>query len=170
LPGRELRQAFAGLESQARNDLRAEGWSGTPGLERSLDLRYRGQGFELNVAHSPRTVAEFHALHRQRYGYSDAARELELVTLRLRASLRTAPVLATPRLRPKRAAKPQRARVFFDGRARTTAILAREALAPGRTVRGPAIVTEYSATTVIPVGFRFHIDRAANLVIDVPAT
>jgi len=168
LPERELQQAFAALERQAREDLRMEGWSGTPKPERSLDLRYRGQGFELNVAHSARSIADFHALHQQRYGYSDPARELEVVTLRLRATLasRVQPRFAPPRARATRRA---RARVLFDGRAQQTTIVARDALRPGRVLRAPAIITEYSATTVVPPGFRFRVDRAGNLLLEVPS-
>jgi N-methylhydantoinase A len=167
LPDRELRQAFAALEQQARSDFRKEGWSGAPRLDRSLDLRYRGQGFELNVADSSRSIAEFHALHQQRYGYSDPARALEVVTLRLRATLasRVVPRFAPPHARGKKQTK---ARVLFDGHAHQAAILDRETLRPGRALRGPAIVTEYSATTVVPPGFRFRADRAGNLLIDVP--
>ena len=48
-------------------------------------------------------------------------------------------------------------------------IIPRESLAAGRRFSGPAIVTEYSATTVIPPKFPFHLDRAGNLLITVPA-
>ncbi|MDP9268476.1 MAG: hypothetical protein M3P27_09165, partial [Acidobacteriota bacterium] len=75
----------------------------------------------------------------------------------------------------------KKARVVFDGRAYLTAIIARESIvavasaasvARGRVaaLRGPAMVTEYSATTVIPPGFRFRSDRAGNLIIDVPVS
>ena len=55
---------------------------------RSLDLRYRRQGYELNVAFDGQAPAHsieaFHQLHRQRYGFSDAERPVEIVNLRLR--------------------------------------------------------------------------------------
>jgi N-methylhydantoinase A len=186
LPRRELAQAFAALEKQARADLRAESWAGAPRLERSVDVRYRGQGFELNLPYTPssstpssstrKLLADFHALHQQRYGYSHPDREAELVTLRLRATI--ASKVRLPRsgalagrgrsLRVAEKVAEKKARVVFDGRAYTTAILARESLPPGRAFRGPAIVTEYSATTVIPPRFRFRLDRAGNIVVNVP--
>jgi N-methylhydantoinase A len=55
--------------------------------------------------------------------------------------------------------------VLFDGKKVTTRIYSREDLSPGKNYRGPAIITEYSATTVIPPGKKFHIDQASNLVI-----
>ncbi len=45
-----LASRFAALESLARREFQEEGWRGRPRFERSADLRYRGQGFELNVA------------------------------------------------------------------------------------------------------------------------
>ena len=46
-----------------------------------------------------------------------------------------------------------------------TKIYSRDDLRPGKPYPGPAIITEYSATTVIPPNANFHLDRAANLVI-----
>jgi N-methylhydantoinase A len=169
LPQRELAAAFAAMEKHARDDFHAEGWTGTPKLERSVDVRYRGQGFELNVPLTPKLLAGFHAQHQRRYGYANPGREVELVTLRLRATIPS-------RVKPPRTAaagkrttaKAERARVVFDGRAHPTPAIARDSLATGRTLRGPGIVTEYSATTVIPPGFVFRLDRAGNLVIDIP--
>jgi N-methylhydantoinase A/oxoprolinase/acetone carboxylase beta subunit len=58
--------------------------------------------------------------------------------------------------------------VIFNGKRISTPIYDREALTPGKKYSGPAIVTEYSATTAIPPGMSFHLDRASNLLFDVP--
>ena len=57
--------------------------------------------------------------------------------------------------------------MLFDGRKISTAIYRRELLPAGKKYSGPAVVTEYSATTVIPEGKRFGLDRSGNLVIEV---
>jgi len=73
--------------------------------------------------------------------------------------------------RPGRAplgALPQpRLQVKFDGKLLPTKLYSRDALRPGRKYPGPAIITEYSATTVIPPGTRFHLDRASNLIVTI---
>jgi N-methylhydantoinase A len=56
---------------------------------------------------------------------------------------------------------------MFDGKKLNTAIYSRDALNPSRIFPGPAIVTEYSATTVIPPGKRFHLDPASNLIVTI---
>src|SRR3970282_1868573 len=62
-----------------------------------------------------------------------------------------------------RAPAPERAPVWFEGRQRSAALYERAQLAVGRRYGGPAVVFEYSATTVVPPGMRFHLDQNANL-------
>jgi N-methylhydantoinase A/oxoprolinase/acetone carboxylase beta subunit len=57
--------------------------------------------------------------------------------------------------------------VLFEGKKQETTINSREDLRPGQHYPGPAIITEYSATTVIPPGKRFHLDEANNLIVSV---
>jgi hypothetical protein len=39
-------------------------------------------------------------------------------------------------------------------------------MAAGKKLKGPAVVTEYSATTVVPTSSTFYLDRAANLILE----
>ncbi len=179
LPQTKLRKEFRKLEVAAHQEFRAERWPGALQYERSLDLRYRGQGYELNVPANDRdkdkdnVIARFHDEHQRRYGYHHAGREIELVTLRLRARLRTPQQsqldskVARPRTGGKspRTAPAERAPVFFHDQAVTTPVFERGDLVPGRSMGGPAVITEYSATTVIPPGKRFWVDASANLLI-----
>jgi N-methylhydantoinase A len=94
-----------------------------------------------------------------------------LVTLRLRATLKstTSHVGADAFVRPSRAklgstSSPE-SPVLFDGKKLKTRIYSREDLQPDKTYAGPAILTEYSATTVIPPGKKFHLDKANNLIV-----
>lgn len=178
LPRGTLQREFRKLEAAAHKEFRAERWHGALHYERSLDLRYRGQGYELNVpaTGSDNVTACFHREHQRRYGYHHAEREIELVTLRLRARLRrpqhsqlesrvarrqTARQLS-PRVTPV-----ERAAVSFNGKTVTTPVFERADLLPGRTMKGPAVITEYSSTTVIPPGKKFWVDASENLVIKI---
>ncbi|MGB6773332.1 MAG: hydantoinase/oxoprolinase family protein [Terriglobales bacterium] len=185
LPQAKLQKEFHKLKTEAQREFRTEQWldgvqdEKSLEYERSLDLRYRGQGYELNVAASDKdknnVIARFHDEHQRRYGYHHAGREIELVTLRLRVRLRT-PQLKSQRIfaRQKAARKPasrvapvEHASVFFDGRAVTTSVFERGDLVPDRSMKGPAVITEYSATTVIPPGKKFWADAAENLIIKI---
>jgi N-methylhydantoinase A len=169
-PRAKLDVEFRKLEQAAQKEFRAEGWSGAPRCERSVDLRYRGQGYELNVPATGNLAARFHREHERRYGYHHPGREIELVTLRLRAGLRAPQekikAKVTSVRKPSRPVPPaERAPVFFDGKTVATPVYERADLVPGQSLKGPAVITEYSATTVIPPGKKFQVDRSANLLI-----
>jgi N-methylhydantoinase A len=173
VPTEKLNREFAALEKSATKDFRKEDWQGRLHFDRSVDVRYRGQGYELNIAFTKNLLRDFQQEHHRRYGYAHPAREVELVTLRLRATVKSTAkqdyVGTGAFARPGRAKlgsmSSPRSTVLFDGKKRETTIHSRDDLAPGKQYRGPAIITEYSATTVIPPGAKFHLDRAANLVI-----
>jgi N-methylhydantoinase A len=163
-----LDKEFQKLESAARKELQSERWIGAPFLERSLDLRYRGQGYELNIPAVGNAVTRFHQEHQRRYGYHHPKKEIELVTVRLRARIKA--VKAT--IQRRRTASHQtttsgRAKVVFQGKEIATPVYERKHLTHEESLTGPAIVTEYSATTVIPPGKKFRVDEAENLLITV---
>jgi N-methylhydantoinase A len=167
-----LQQEFRKLEAAARTEFRAERWRDVLQFERSLDLRYRGQGYELNLPATTNVIAHFEKEHQRRYGYCHAGRDIELVTLRLRARLRTPPTTRSEhkinrRRVGERPSPIERAPVVFGDKAVTTAVFAREDLVSGRSITGPAVITEYSATTVISPGKKFWVDELENLVIKI---
>jgi N-methylhydantoinase A len=168
-----LDPAFAEIERRGWRDMRAEGFTrGRVRVERSLDLRYVGQGYELTVPAAGDFLGGFHRLHDQRYGYADPSWPVELVNVRSRF------IGSTPRLpiRPQRAVR-RDARVVAIGRrpvifqqsrlARlTTTLHDRARLVPGHHFVGPAVVFEYSATTLVPPGWRGRVDRYENLILE----
>ncbi len=169
LPWRGLQARFGQLRRAAIQDFRRERWKGSIDYGPTVDVRYRGQGYELNVPLTPRLLADFHEEHQRRYGYSHPQREVEIVTLRLRARLRSPQSVLARRQSMARARtpqKPQQTPVMFDGKAVRTNIFDRGSLAPLKRYDGPAVIAEYSATTVVPPGVSFRIDRAGNLVIE----
>jgi len=168
LPVARLKREFTHLTQASSRDFRAEGWSGKIHEQLTIDTRYRGQGYELNIPFSPKLIADFHRAHAQRYGYSHPNREIELVTLRLRATLKS-PQSRITNERKKQPAKSnpqvktQKASVLFNGKPQSTSIYDRDQLTPGKKYSGPAVITEYSATTIVPPKTRFFIDQAGNL-------
>lgn len=166
----ELEDVFAEMEVAAREEFAREGLEGLP--HHSLDLRYRGQGYELNVPFTGDAAAAFHELHRRRYGFADAERPLEIVNVRVRM-VAPAPAFEQPR-EPLREGDGRQAvrgtrRVIFTGDAMETRVYERERLHPGDTFAGPAIVSEYSSATVLPPGDVLRVDELGNLVIEVHA-
>jgi N-methylhydantoinase A len=160
-----LRRLCAPLERAARTDLRGEGLR--PALceiTRTVDVRYRGQSYEIALPLTTRLTDAFHAAHRELYGYADPGRTIEVVNLRVRATGRHAPLRAR-RFTAQPTHPPQQHRVRWGGRwLRSTAYL-RPNLAVGAAIRGPAVITEFSATTFLPVGWRATVHRTGHLVL-----
>jgi N-methylhydantoinase A len=175
IPLADLHREFAALVKTAKKDFARESWPGSPRYFRSLDLRYRGQGYELNLPLTKNLLTDFQQEHHRRYGYQHDDREIELVTLRLRATLKSTSHVGNGHVGTAAFGRPGRAKlgrlsppdttVRFDSRVLKTKIYSRDELHPGKPYSGPAIVTEYSATTVVPPHSHFRIDKARNLVI-----
>jgi len=148
-------------------ELTKEEWQGRALFEPSCDLRYRGQGYELNLPYSADVLRRFHAEHKRRYGYSSPEREVEIVTVRMRGRVASPEKLSRLKIREEQGSlRPATAMVHFAGRRHRTHVLPRVSIPAGKRYRGPAIITEYSATTVIPPGLPYRKDRAGNLVIE----
>ena len=158
-------QEFARLKATARRDFRTERWEGKVAFDETADVRYRGQGYELNVPFGAKALDAFHAEHKRRYGYGHAQREVEVVTLRLRARLATPKLKASAR-ETKAGFAMAMARVLVDGKLRKVAVIDRASIKTNRRLTGPAIVTEYSATTWAPPRTHFYLDRAGNLILE----
>ena len=168
-----LNAGFDELLTRAEIEMEAEGF--TPEqllMGRSLDMRYAGQSYELNIPFSAQQtqplVEQFHAAHQQRFGYARTDAPVEVVNLRLTATgatdkppIQPLPLVGTD---PSEAFIVQNY-VVFEGEALPTNCYRREALRPGNQIAGPAIVTEFSATTIIPPDFSAVVDAYQNLLL-----
>ena len=168
LPTERLNQEFENLCRRADKDFQNEGWRGAILRRRSVDVRYRGQGYELNIPYNGRLMAAFRREHERRYGYSYPTREIELVTIRVRAVMKS-PQVSLSKALANRAGRSdaERRSFFFNGKKITAAMYDRDSLQVGRKYAGAAVVTEYSATTIVPPGMKFWLDRAGNLLIQI---
>jgi N-methylhydantoinase A len=164
---RTIERGFAQLEREATADIKREGFAANRiKLARSVAMRYVGQSFEIDVAWSNRFEPRFHAAHRERYGYADPQRATEVVSLRVRAT----GVTDKPRLRRssskrRKAAPRHEASVYLNERAARVPVYARDDFAAGLRLQGPAIITEYSSTTLIPAARAVTVDEWLNLIV-----
>ncbi len=168
----EIRSLFRPLEDRGRASLRPEGIrSRDITLERFLDMRYRGQSFELMVPFENDHLARFHALHEKTYGFSNPDRSVEIVNIRLRARGRgeapTFPKLPPGDSHPPEATVIGRGPVCFNEKWHSAMILNREKLLAGNEFRGPAILTEYSSTIIVPPFASGRVDEMGNVILDI---
>jgi N-methylhydantoinase A len=164
----QLNPIFAELKRNIADELKKEDWQGRAVFEPSCDLRYRGQGYELNLPYTANVLQHFHAEHQRRYGYSSPERDIEIVTVRMRGRVASPEKLSRLKIREEQGKlKPSTLMVHFAGRRYKTQVVPRSAINAGKRYRGPAIITEYSATTVVPPGLTYQKDRSGNLVIEI---
>jgi N-methylhydantoinase A len=163
-----IRRHLKALEDIGRMEMETEGFTAI--AARSVDLRYVGQGYELTVDWADDFVAKFHALHEQRYGYSDRERQVEVVNVRVRMIAATehfAPERYKARNGDGRHAALKEKRMYFGGRWITGYVYDRALLRAGDRFSGPAVIAEYSATTFVPPDASVAVDEFTNLIIEV---
>jgi N-methylhydantoinase A len=167
-PDAKLKAAFKELHRQGHTELAAEGFRKTEIQARDfVDLRYRGQSYELTVPFGSGFVEVFHRTHERRYGYSSPGMDVELVNVRtVFVGVRPKPkFVKAARQRGKALADGSRS-VWIDGKQMKTRIYNREKLGYRHRIDGPAIIGEYSSTTLVPPDFRCTVDEYLNLVLE----
>ena len=132
----------------------------------SLDLRYKGQSYEINLELQQNSADAFHKKHGQLYGYAMPSEPLELVNVRLFAVHKRKKPL--PKVREKDTTKIKGERhVLFDKGKCMANVYFRDELCPGFEGLGPAIVEEKTSTTVIPPGVSFTVDESGVIHAEV---
>ncbi|HEX3585429.1 MAG TPA: hydantoinase/oxoprolinase family protein, partial [Candidatus Angelobacter sp.] len=156
------------LKRNIAEELKKEDWQGRALFEPSCDIRYRGQGYELNLPYGAEVLKRFHAEHKRRYGYSSPERDVEIVTVRMRGRVASPEKLSRLKISEEQGnLQASVAMVHFGRERHKTQIIPRASIRAGKRFRGPAIITEYSATTVVPPGLSFGKDQAGNLLIEI---
>ncbi len=170
----ELDREFQAMERKALSILTAEGFESKDILfKRSLDLRYKGQAFELNISflegHSLEKVGErFHLRFEEMYGHSRPEKYIELVNLRLSSF----GVVKPPSFPPYESkgksiagAQKDERQAFFQGRFLGTPIYERDLLPYEEILRGPIVIEESGATTVVLSDWMVKVDSYGNLLL-----
>jgi len=160
-----LSAGWDALVERARADL--GGFTAEPRLARLADLRYQGQAYELTVGgDTPAALAEaFGEAHQRRYGHRDDGEPVEIVTVRLVATVAgERPDIVEP---DPPAADPRTGRrpVLLDGAWRQADVLDRRLMGRGSTVHGPAVVEFAESTCLLRPGWAGVVDHAGTLVL-----
>jgi 5-oxoprolinase (ATP-hydrolysing) len=166
LGGDELEAALAQLEAEAVAALAAQGVA-APEVLRRAALRYEGSDTALEVPVSGDMRAAFEAAHKQRFGFIAPETGVVVETAIVEARSRSSPELpgegdqaklgggAPP---PSSGRSPSPAKAGED-------LFDRDALTPGDTVTGPALIIDPSQTTVVEPGWRAEVDAHNNLIL-----
>jgi 5-oxoprolinase (ATP-hydrolysing) len=139
-------------------------------IVRRVHLRYDGTDSALlvefgSIAHM---VEQFEAAYRKRYSFLMPQRALLAEAVSVEAiGVADAPAEAAPAI-AARSAAPQAADIVdlhSGGKLHRAPVYLREALQPGDKVRGPAILAEANATTVVEPGWQAEVTPLAHLLL-----
>ena len=167
----EIETALSPLVARALEDMRSEGFTHEQTrVQQLVDVRYRGQSYELAVPFDQDLRDNFHQSHKQVYGYARPEAPLEFVNVRVRAIGEVpAPQITA---KPPADAVPEPAfltsrPVVFSGGEVMTPFYQGEALQPGNRIHGPAIVLRPDTTILLNPGDHAFIDSFENLLMTI---
>jgi len=166
----EIESRIRGTQTKRSERFSPGGMAGKATFHRQRRRALHGQGYELNIPLTKNLLRDFEQEHRRRYGYTHPNREIELVTLRLRATLRTTTAhvgTAAPeslsRAKPRDPGRarlgrlsPPKVPVQFDGKKLATKIYQRDQLEPGQQYSDRPSLPNYSATHCDPAWQTFQ--------------
>ena len=165
-----LKALFDRIETDWRRERKV---TGRVKCVKEIDLRYQGQSFQLTLpfGNGRGLVKKFHEAHLDQYGHCDATGRVEAVTARTRFVRRRGDQGATiftaklPRARRRTRPKPSgRLRPVKGFGTRTWALYPRSTLRPGNMIEGPAVVPEFSATTVVEKGCTLEVAEGMMVI------
>jgi len=165
-----LEKLFSIMEEKILSEMEEEGFAPEHVLvERFLDVRYKGQSFEITIPFNDDFKESFEREHERLYGYAHKGREVEVVNLRVKATgIKEKPPVKEFKERgdryPKEAIIGER-EVIFEGKPQTFKVVNRDRLVYGNVIDFPAVVVEYSSTTLIPPYATAEVDKYGNLII-----
>jgi N-methylhydantoinase A/oxoprolinase/acetone carboxylase beta subunit len=169
--------AFREIAEDVTRALRTADPRGAVAFARAVDIGYIGQGYQVTIAVDETPAAlergalwrQFAGIYREKYGYFYDDVPAELVNLRLSGRLSESPIALAPMPRAvSTTASPKDERPAYSSRMGHLipfAVHDRGELGPGVVIRGPAIIEEASATTVMDAGGALEVDAYGSLVI-----
>jgi len=165
LKNKDIEQRFAALYQKGVAELKQEGVVEKDIVaEYSLDCRYLGQSYFLNVKwlNIKSAVTDFQALHEKRYGHQ---LELEVELVNLRLSLKSkAEDIQLPLIEKNKTSKKDNVAKLV-GIENAAPIYNRDDLSCGEKITGPALITETVSTTYLAPGWLCEVDKSACLLL-----
>src|SRR3954451_1238014 len=173
-----VNRQFGRITERALAELRQEGFSGEPQVQRAINMRYFGQNYEHEVAIEPgglddaaleRAFRRFDELHAERYGYAIQREVIELVSFKVTAIGKRAPIDLSRANGATGSARSTR-QVYVRGHGFLDALVAhRSSLALGEQLAGPAVIEEEGATLFVEPGMTVERLPQGALLIETGA-
>ena len=175
LPGEvkvdRISQLFKPIEARGIIDVKGEGTKQDDiSVERHLDMRYRGQSYELTVPFTVDFMNEFHDLHDHTYGYTRRDSPVEIVNLRLRVVGAVIP----PEISPENALEEDATQallefrdVYIDSSFKKIPVFNAKLLKYRNRMTGPALIVRSDTTILLGINDRASVDEYMNILVEI---
>lgn len=177
----EIDQTWVGLDDQGHAQVLSEGVeSERIRIARSADVRYVGEGHEVNVSIPVDLKGkdaidymwdDFHRVHEETFGFHyKGVQDVELVNLRIQAVGEAQRPADLEALADGSGGSPEpssRRQVYWrdDGWVECN-IYDRDSFGPGHSVSGPTVIEEYGSTVVVPASWSIRCDKYGNMILE----
>jgi N-methylhydantoinase A len=166
-----LSDLYSPLIDQGMSEINDEG---SPAIQIeilcSLDMRYIGQSFELNIPYSENFISDFHHAHNFTYGYSYSNKTIEIVNLRVKA-IGKVPPIRLPRMKTKPKYKNpvpmEHKQVVLPEGSTSLPVYDYEILFPDTKLIGPLLIVSSDTTILVNKNDIITVDQYQNLLIEV---
>jgi N-methylhydantoinase A/oxoprolinase/acetone carboxylase beta subunit len=175
---RELEAKFKTMEAKGFDDLKRDGFGREKIImQRSADMRYKGQSFEITVPFPAlndknwraRLAGDFQDAHERLYSYKHPNAEIEIVTLRVKAIGRTDKIKIKkekPASGTSAKARVKQQKIFFEGKRLDAFVYERDRLGAGHKINGPALIIDKESTAFLPLDYSAKMDEYLNIIIN----
>jgi N-methylhydantoinase A len=171
VPQEMIRSLFSPIVTQGITEIQNEGIQKDQiEILCSLDIRYVGQSYELNVLYTEDFISDFYKAHNINYGYSYMDKAIEIVNLRVRAIGKVTPISLSPICPGQKSNDPapmEYRQVEMSEGSSILAVFDYDQLAPGTKFVGPALIVSSDTTILINRNDVVNVDNYQNLLIDV---
>jgi len=165
----DLAKLFEKLISEPQTKLLDEGIKAEQiAVRKTLDVRYQGADASLSILfdESIDLEAVFTQAHRQRYGYTQTGRPVEMVSARVELTGSTGrEQLQTTRCETRRIESIQTTKAYFDGQEISAQRFDRAELRGGDQFSGPAIISDVHSTIVVERGWQAELLSDGELLL-----
>lgn len=164
---------FSPLVSSGILELENEGvFSDQVEIEQSLDMRYKGQSYELNIPYSVDFISAYHNAHDTEYGYSYPDKPIEIVNLRVRAIGKVPQISLPPMNETVNESIPEAIKhtsIEFSYGSALVPVYDFSRFLPGNSLVGPALIVSADTTILIDRNDVLNVDKYQNLIIELSA-
>lgn len=171
----EIHRTFGSLRQQLRKLIRKEDLDREQlMIDESLDIRYKGQSFEIQVPWDydlDECIEDFHKRHHKKYGFSSPEESVEIVNARMTMTRMTdKPEFLEHDFfshEPEKYSVKGTRKVYFDSHHwMETTIFNRDKLNCGNLIEGPAVIEQYDTTIIVPPEFEARVDGYLNILLE----